>query len=126
MHLIIVLDPLWVLSRISGNMRKDVIAIDKSEWFFWSWPRYVDELRPGQSPAPRIAVARLGRIQQHPAGRPRPCPPIKQAFALVTTRFRETIPLIAPRSTPDQGEARCHENTIIYKCSARRGNVTIP
>jgi len=34
-HLIIVLDPLWVLSRISGNMRRDVMAIGESEWFFW-------------------------------------------------------------------------------------------
>ena len=40
-----------------------MIAIDKSEWFFWLWPRYVDELRCGQSPAPRIAVARIGPIQ---------------------------------------------------------------
>jgi hypothetical protein len=59
MHLIIVLDPLWVLSRISGNMRRDMMAIDESEGFFWLWPRYVDELRCGQSPAPRIAVARM-------------------------------------------------------------------
>jgi hypothetical protein len=33
-HLIIVLDPLWVLSRISGNMSRDVTAINESEWHF--------------------------------------------------------------------------------------------
>jgi hypothetical protein len=35
------------------------MAIDESEGFFWLWPLYVDELRFGQSPAPRIAVARM-------------------------------------------------------------------
>jgi hypothetical protein len=35
------------------------MAIDESELFFWLWPLCVDELRCGQSPAPRIAVARM-------------------------------------------------------------------
>jgi len=35
------------------------MAIDESEGFFWLWPLRVDELRCGQSPAPRIAVARM-------------------------------------------------------------------